>query len=161
MRANATMVPCRRKCEWSCLRSSNNLSINTCTSTSNFSLKNWRTSSRLKNYRGSKRPRHRWKLNPERRKCIKVYNSEKKPTIADTLRRSTMQRACAVTVTTNTAVTKKPGTAPTINFTPTECARIATSIATIAKEEKNAMKNQTLTTFIQNSRRNNNPDFRA
>jgi hypothetical protein len=72
-----------------------------------------------------------------------------------------MQRACAVTVTTNTAVTKNPGTAPMTNFTPTVCAKIATSIATIAKEGKNAMKNQTLTTVILNSRKNNNPDFRA
>ena len=48
---------------------------------------------------------------------------------------TTTPRPCAATATIATAATKNLGIAPTTSYTPTACAKIATSIPTTARED--------------------------
>lgn len=50
-----------------------------------------------------------------------------------------MPKECAVTATTNMGGLKNLGTVLMVNFTPTECAKIATLTPTIAKEGRKEM----------------------
>ena len=53
---------------------------------------------------------------------------------------SIMQRECAAIVTINMEEQRNPGTVPTISYTLMECAKTATSILTIEKEERKKIR---------------------
>jgi hypothetical protein len=63
-----------------------------------------------------------------------IINEAKKPIIVVTQKRNIMLKACVAIAITNTEGIKNLGTVPMINSMPMECAKIAISTATTAKE---------------------------
>jgi DNA-binding protein H-NS len=97
-------------------------------------------------------------LKSSKKKMYYSPHAAKKRTTAATLTRNTTRRECAATATTNTGATRSHGTAHMTSFTPTACAKTATSTATTANAGRSVTKRLTPMTSIASSRKNSAHD---